>query len=325
MGHGGAIRGFTMRHRRIIGSGLWVGLILWLVGCAGEEAPEAVSADEVLPATVDRRADAPESTDLGGTTRPDPTVAADRPAADLESYAALLGETVTPDGLVRYRLLAEPGRRDRLEAVVGYFAEAALPPGPEQRLALWCNAYNANVLRAVVHEREQADFSSVIDVPGFFDARQITVAGEGMTLIELENLRIRPMGDPRTHGALVRGGMSCPPLRSEPYAGPRLDEQLDEQCRRWVAEPRTCRIVDDEIGLSEVMKWHSEDFQAMPFGSVPGFVLAYADPAGAVARYIVNSDHLRIRWLDYDWTVNEASGEEISCASNVDRVVEPTP
>ncbi|MCH8211406.1 MAG: DUF547 domain-containing protein, partial [Planctomycetes bacterium] len=161
------------------------------------------------------------------------------------TYAALLKDIVTPDGLVRYDVLGESPRRRSLQAIVAVYAKADLPSGDDEKLAFLCNAYNVNVLKMVVGETAKEDFTSVMDIPGFFDTRSITVAGKQMTLNGLENEQIRPMGDPRIHAALVCAAMSCPPLRGEPYTADRLDEQLNDQSRRWINDPNRNGIAAD--------------------------------------------------------------------------------
>ena len=265
----------------------------------GESKPGMTTPEE---ATLESELVAPDGADEPGAAEP----ASVSDTIDLWTYGRLLTALVTEDGLVRYELLDEPVAEEALEAVVRFFAEAPLPGGEEERIALWCNAYNANVLLAVARERRREGFESVAKAPGFFDRRLITVAGEALTLNDLENARIRGAGDGRVHAALVRGAMGGPPLRNEPYVAERIDEQLDDQCVRWINDAAAFRMVDGEAGLSEVLEWCAGDFDAEPYGGVLGFVLAYADPGGALARYIVNADRPRWRWIPFDWRLNQA-------------------
>jgi hypothetical protein len=155
-------------------------------------------------------------------------------------------------------------------------------------------------------ESRKEGFVSVLEVPGFFDRRTITVAGQTTTLNELENEHIRPLNDPRMHAALVCAATSCPPLRREPYVADRLDEQLDDQCRRWVNDSSKFRLVDGELGMSEILNWYGEDFRTAPFGNEVGFVLAYADSSSRMTGYILNTDRPQVTWIPYDWTLNQA-------------------
>ena len=222
------------------------------------------------------------------------------------TYATLLKDTVTPDGLVRYDVLGESPRRRSLQEIVAAYAKADLPSGDDEKLAFLCNAYNVNVLKMVVGETAKDDFTSVMDVPGFFDTLTITVAGKQMTLNALENEQIRPLGDPRIHAALVCAAMSCPPLRGEPYTAKRLDEQLNDQSRRWINDRTKIRVDEKGLGVSMIMQWYGDDFSVEPYGGVVGFVRAFAEPAGPIGRLLSREDEPQVHFLKYDWRLNRA-------------------
>ncbi len=222
------------------------------------------------------------------------------------TYAALLKDIVTPDGLVRYDVLGESPRRRSLQEIVAVYAKADLPSGDDEKLAFLCNAYNVNVLKMVVGETAKEGFTSVMDVPGFFDTLTITVAGKQMTLNALENEQIRPLGDPRIHAALVCAAMSCPPLRGEPYTAKQLDKQLNDQCRRWINNPNQNGIDEQGLGVSAIMQWYGDDFSVEPYGGVVGFVRAFAEPAGPIGRWLSREDEPQVHFLKYDWRLNRA-------------------
>jgi hypothetical protein len=268
---------------------------------AGERPPAA--SEESRPAVGAER---------GGADEPPPIATAPEPAPppDLDTaYADVLASIVTETGLVRYERLADPAVRAKLEAVVAAFQAKEVPVETSARIALWCNAYNANVLAAALRASRMPGFTTVKDVPGFFDRAPIVVAGETLTLNDLENARLRPLGDARVHAALVCGAVSCPPLRREPFEADRLDEQLADQCRRWVNDPGKFRVIDGRLGLSEIMRWYEGDFKGPPYGNATGFVLAYAEPAGPLARLIINSEKVETTWIPYDWRLNQAPAE----------------
>ena len=223
------------------------------------------------------------------------------------TYATLLKEIVTPDGLVRYDVLGESPRRRSLQAIVAVYAKADLPSGDDVKLAFLCNAYNVNVLKMVVGDAAKEDFTSVMDIPGFFDTRSITVAGKQMTLNALENEQIRPMGDPRIHAALVCAAMSCPPLRGEPYTAKQLDKQLNDQSRRWINDPKRNGIDEQgRLGVSMIMQWYGDDFSVDPYAGVVGFVRTFAKPAGPIGRRLSREDAPPVHFLKYDWRLNRA-------------------
>ena len=131
-------------------------------------------------------------------------------------------------------------------------------------------------------------------------------AGRTMTLNDLENDHIRPVGDPRIHAALVCAAMSCPPLRDEPYTAKQLDKQLTDRCRRWIND-RTKFIVDEPgLGVSAIMPWYAEDFTVAPYGGVVGFIRTFAEPTSPIGRLFSRKDEPPVHFLEYDWRLNQA-------------------
>ena len=222
------------------------------------------------------------------------------------TYAALLKKVVTKDGLVRYDVLSQAPQRRDLQAIVAAYSQADLPQPKNEKLAFLCNAYNANVLNMVVPLSIKDSFKSVNDVPGFFDKLTITVAGQTMTLNQLENDHIRPLGDPRIHAALVCAAMSCPPLRSEPYTAKQLDEQLNDQSRRWINDPTKFTVDEQGLGVSLIMQWYAKDFNVAPYSSVVGFIRKFAEVTGPIARLLSREDNPPVHFLKYDWRLNRA-------------------
>jgi hypothetical protein len=129
------------------------------------------------------------------------------------------------------------------------------------------------------------------------------VAGEEITLWDLEHERLRPLGEPRIHFALVCASASCPKLPSEAYAPVRLGAQLDRDARAFVNDPSRNRF-DAQAGearLSAIFEWYAEDFEAAA-GSVHAYVAGYvADPE--LARGL-GAGQWRIEYQDYDWSLN---------------------
>lgn len=259
--------------------------------------------------------DVPRGTHEQDTARPTPkprpqsrpAIAVDPALAALHArFTAVLKEAVTKEGLVRYGILERHANKTELRAIVAAYATVPVPSARNERLALWCNAYNANVLSMVLDEWQKPGFKNVVKVNGFFDQRPIRVAGETLTLNALENSRVRPLGDARIHAALVCAAMSCPPLRVEAYTADRIGAQLDDQSRRWINDPTKFRIDGARLGASAILNWYGDDFKAPPYSTPTGYILAYAKPGGALAKYIVNSEKPQLVWLDYDWTLNRA-------------------
>ena len=189
-------------------------------------------------------------------------------------------------------------------------AEPAVWGEAEQR-AFWSNAYNAVMVHYVLEH--YPGIESVREIDGIFKELQFTVAGEALTLDEIET-RARNLGDPRVHFAVVCASTSCPDLRGEPYRGEEIDRQLDDAMRRFLASPAKGLRYDEEantLWLSSIFKWYAGDFTGgstvvafFARGKVLGWLLPELPPDLAEK---IRQQEPKIRYLDYDWSLNDRS------------------
>jgi hypothetical protein len=184
----------------------------------------------------------------------------------------------------------------------------------EERLAFWINAYNILAIDLV---RRHYPIDSIRSIGGLLspvwkkDAGEI--GGRVYTLHEIEHEILRPMGEPRIHAAIVCASLSCPPLRREPYRAAELDAQLDDNSRRWLADPRKGARIDrpgHTLHLSRIFDWFAEDFD----GGVLPFVGAHL-PSEEAEWLRDQGGDLRVRYLDYDWRLNDVTADQRSSRS----------
>lgn len=262
-------------HRAMIAVLMTMAAVLPACADAGGQETEGGKAGEGRPATAawDRALKA-HARDGGLDYE---GLKADR--GDLDAYLASL-ETVDPEAL------SEP-----------------------ERLALWINAYNA-VVASFVLDRYPG-IESVKSVDGFFDRQTRRVAGEEVTLDEIET-RARAI-DPRVHFAVVCASTSCPDLRGEAYTGVAVDTQLEEQTRAFLADRDKGLRYDaeeNELRLSSIFKWYAGDFTGgstivafFARGGVVEWILPHlADRE--LARTVERRDPA-VRYMDYDWSLND--------------------
>jgi hypothetical protein len=181
---------------------------------------------------------------------------------------------------------------------------AATPPADRAgRLAFWVNVYNVLAADMVVRHLPLAsirDAGSLLRPVWKREAGR--VAGRAVTLDEVEHAILRPLGDPRIHAAIVCASTSCPALRREAYRGERVDAQLDDALRAFLASPeKGLRVEPGQVRLSRIFDWFAEDFAAA--GGPLAFVRPYL---GESVRSAL--DRLgpapRVVWFDYDWSLN---------------------
>ncbi|MGH8132479.1 MAG: DUF547 domain-containing protein [Steroidobacteraceae bacterium] len=241
-------------------------------------------------------------------------------------FDALLHSHVI-NGRVDYRrLVADPGPLRAYLDSLGAVTAAELATWPhEDQLAFWINAYNAFVLMSVVeyyplsrHTLVGLAFpaNSIWQVPDVWKAARWRAASRTVSLDMIEHEIIRPIfRERRTHFALVCAASSCPNLRSEAYRGDRLDEQLEDQTRRFLADANKGLRLDRGNGkvlLSKIFEWYAADF-GQAGGSSAGHSAAERGVVEFVSTHTVDpgvreflqDPTIRIGYLPYDWTLND--------------------
>lgn len=147
--------------------------------------------------------------------------------------------------------------------------------------------------------------STRVDYAALGASEQWSVLLESLRTSNPRRLRSRDsMGEPRIHAAIVCASLSCPPLRREPYRAADLDAQLEDNVRRWLADPRKGARIDRSartLYLSPIFGWFEDDFGH----DVLSFVAAHLPPEEA-SWIRTQGSALRIRDLGYDWSLNDA-------------------
>lgn len=223
-----------------------------------------------------------------------PNLAHAQGGAWMKDYDALLKKYVSGNG-VRYAAWKANGND---VAALGRVVEAIGTETPasyskNDKLAFYLNAYNAWILIEALQKYPTKSIKDPLFT--FFLSKRITVAGEKMSFNRLEKDIIRPgFNEPRIHFALNCASRSCPPLRSEPYTGAKLDAQLEEQARAFVNSERGVKVNGETAQLSKIFDWYKEDF-----GGEAG-VLAFIKKVRKE-----KSDFKSVSYQEYDWSLNE--------------------
>jgi Protein of unknown function, DUF547 len=177
-----------------------------------------------------------------------------------------------------------------------------------QQLAFLINAYNAYTIKLILDHYPIASIKDIGHIwSGPWDQPVVHLFGKTITLNTIEQGMLRKnYTEPRIHFAIVCASIGCPPLRSEAYVANRLDEQLNEQARQFMANRSKNRVdaVDHAIYLSPIFKWYAEDFQKKA-GGVLQFVQPYwpANERAEVEK--LGQNNFEIRYTDYNWSLNK--------------------
>ena len=245
-----------------------------------------------------------------------------------DDYATILKTYVNNQGMVSYKELK--ANREKLDAFV--FSLDKLNPEVYQnwsenaKIAFWTNIYNALTLKAILDNYPiKSSFfksrlypkNSIRQISGVWDKLKFTVMGKKITLNQIEHETLRKkFNEPRIHMALVCAAMGCPPLRNEPYTSDKLDVQFDDQTSRFLNNPQKLRMERDKkvVYLSSIFKWFGKDFvntyqtdskfsgHSEVERAVLNFISKYLDANDR--EYLATEDY-KIKYLDYDWSLNE--------------------
>jgi len=242
------------------------------------------------------------------------TASADDPAPGpgdwVDGYARLLERhTTAVDATVGTRvdyraLRGDPDWRAMVTALGR--VDPASVGGRAEQLAFWINAYNALAIDLVLRHYP---VESIRDIGSFiwpvWKKEAGRIGGRAYSLGEIEHEILRPMGEPRIHGAIVCASISCPDLRREPYLGDRLDAQLDDNMRAWLAHPDKGLSIDrsrNAVTLSPIFEWFEDDFAVL--GGVMAVAVRYA-PVGDRTWLEAHGGEADVAYFDYDWKLND--------------------
>ena len=220
---------------------------------------------------------------------------------DWQDYARLLATVQAGEkhgtslAIVDYATLQQNGAIEKVYQQISSFPVASLG-NREERLAFYINTYNILALKMVV---DHWPVKSIKDIGSFFrpvwGKQAGSIGGQTVSLDDIENNHIRPMGEPRIHLAIVCASVSCPDLRNEPYIAINLNQQLDQQTKAFLHnEKKGLRVEKGEVLVSKIFSWFAQDFKLA--GGVDAFIRSYRQDIPVTLP--INAD------IDYDWSVN---------------------
>jgi hypothetical protein len=214
----------------------------------------------------------------------------------VDAYDAVL------KAIVKGRLVDYDAAERARAVIVGYRVEIAKADvstlSKEARLAFYTNAYNAIVLDEVLTHKRPA---SVLKVDGFFDKTKHVVAGESLTLNELEEKKIRSSGDPRVHFVVNCASDDCPPLAPFAYRAETWERDLEAQTKAYLARPGEV-VIDDAkktITVVQLFEWYRGDFAGDD--GVRKFLARYD---AARAKTLMDPS-FTLAYRPYDWDLNQ--------------------
>lgn len=199
------------------------------------------------------------------------------------------------NGLVDYESIKNS--TDELDDLVKMIAEAELSKMEDlEKKAFWINAYNISVIEGVINNWP---LDNPLNVTGFFDQIKYNIAGEEITLNQLENEKLRPTyNDARLHFVLVCGALGCPKLASFAYTPEKVNQQLQERTTLALNNNDFIQIeaYKRKVYISEIFFWYSDDFKKDGMDFIT-FINQFR-------KEKISTDYTVDKY-SYDWTINK--------------------
>lgn len=182
-----------------------------------------------------------------------------------------------------------------------------------EQMAFLLNLYNAATVKMVLSG--YPDIKSIRDLGSFFrpvfKKDFISLFGGIVSLDDIEKGMVTGednYNDPRAHFALNCASISCPSLRREAFSAERLNAQLNDQMRAFLADRSRNRLEGNTLRVSKIFSWYDDDFESgwQNIESLEEFLSQNADALGLTPAQsdALKIRDIKIRYFDYDWSLN---------------------
>ena len=246
------------------------------------------------------------------TPPPAPTPAAMSTAAtgdscSPEAFDALLKKYVAAGTIDYGRWKSTKADLDAFDAYLGRIATCDLAKLPDlAQEAFWVNAYNAFNIKGVL---EKYPIENIKAIDGFLDKRTWRVANRDLTINDMEYKNLIPArNDARHHFTVVCADRGSVPLSSDVYKAANLEETLEAQTRKFVADPRNFNvdIPNKIVNVSMLFspKWYEKDYLAdkrFKGKKAVEYLIPYVDKA--TADFLASGDYT-VKYIEWDWSLN---------------------
>jgi hypothetical protein len=199
--------------------------------------------------------------------------------------------------------------RGRLDRYIRQLAAALVTRlNRAEQLAYWINIYNALTVKLILAYRPVQSIRDIDISPSFFsdgpwDKSLLEIEGETVSLNDIEHRILRPIWqDARLHYALNCASIGCPNLQKTAFTAVNVQGLLEKAAREYVNDPRGVRRTNDEIVVSSIYAWFTEDFGG-DIAGVLSHLRKYASPR--VSALLSNAEDEELKDA-YDWRLNDA-------------------
>ncbi len=223
-----------------------------------------------------------------------PIQTAQTTGVDHANFDALLKKYVASNGNVNYKSFKNTAAdvaslEDYIKALSANTPTDKTPK--KEKMAFWINAYNALTIKLILGKYP---LSKITDLDGgkTWDVKRYTFDGKKLSLNDIENNILRPLGDARIHFAVNCAAKSCPPIANEAFTADNLETLLAKRTKKFVNDSKANALKINEIKVSKIFEWYGKDF-----GNLIVFLNKYAP--------IKLDANAKVSFQEYDWRLNE--------------------
>lgn len=211
---------------------------------------------------------------------------------DHSKWTSILQKNVSENGNVNYNSLKK--ERKSLTEYINLLSKNTPKDNwtKQDKLAYWINAYNALTVDLILRNYP---IKSIKNIKNPWEQRLWKLGNTWYNLDEIEHNILRKMNEPRIHFAIVCASYSCPKLQNEAFTASKLDMQLTQATKAFLADKNRNELSENSLNISKIFDWFSKDFKGK--GSVINFLNEYSN--------IKISKNAKVKYKDYNWSLNE--------------------
>jgi hypothetical protein len=294
-----------------------------------EAESETIQTEEIETEEIETEEIEPDKL-AAEETEPERKVPFEKPAF-YDKCEHVFSTYVDEEGMADYKTL----RRKRAELIDAAREFDRVHPAEKmswsrnEKIAFWINAHNIFTAKLIVDNYPiqprwyliNYPDSSIMHIVGGREKKYFRVMGMEYTLHEIEReILLERFKDPRIFFALSYASMGGAFLRNEAYQAEKLDEQLDEQVKKFLSNPRGMRIDRKKkiVFLSNIFNKYKKVFiekygsikkfrdHQLPVRAYLNFIINYASDGDV--SYLKSNDYV-VRFQLYDWHLNEQAKE----------------
>lgn len=211
------------------------------------------------------------------------------------------------DGVARLDYAAAANDADARASLKDYLADMADAPVDDmtrdEQLAYWINLYNALTVDLILENYPVdsiRDISDGLFSAGPWDRKIFTVAGEELSLNDIEHRILRPIwNDARIHYAVNCASIGCPNLAATAFTATNSEELLTNGAHAYINNPRGAQVKDGKLTVSSIYEWFKDDFGGDDAGVI-AHLKEYADESLQTQLEKIT----KISDDEYDWSLN---------------------